>query len=181
MADKDYPTQTAKAETWKRHPVHGNYEVSDAGRVRRCVAYSSTSVGKILRPGKDKDGYRRVSLCEAGKSIAYKKVHVLVLETFVGLAPPGHCGCHNDGDNTNNALVNLRWDTMKGNHADRERHGHTAIGSRHGQSKLTEEQVLEIRSTHKRYVVTRRFLAEKFGVNQSIIDDVITRETWRHV
>lgn len=50
-------------------------------------------------------------------------VHVLVLEEFVGLCPPGMESCHGDGDTQNNWLTNLRWDTPTNNNADKIKHG----------------------------------------------------------
>jgi hypothetical protein len=46
-------------------------------------------------------------------------IHVLVLTTFVGPRPDGHEGCHNNGEPSDNRLVNLRWDTPCANQADK--------------------------------------------------------------
>jgi hypothetical protein len=59
------------------------------------------------------------------------RVAPLVLEAFVGPRPPGMDCCHDDGDSTNDALSNLRWDTKRANQADTLRHG------RHWQSNKT--------------------------------------------
>jgi hypothetical protein len=50
-------------------------------------------------------------------------VHQLVLEAFVGPRPRGMESCHNNGNQTDNRLVNLRWDTKSENNLDRVRHG----------------------------------------------------------
>ena len=49
-------------------------------------------------------------------------------------------------------------------------------GSEHGRAVLTEDDVRVIRSTRERPSV----LARKYGVNQSVIFKVRSRETWRH-
>src|SRR5262245_33311629 len=77
-----------------------------------------------LRPGEPQRTYR---------------VHQLALEAFVGPRPEGCECCHNDGDHTNNALSNLRWDTAKANAADQARHGTQVRGSRVNTSKLSAD------------------------------------------
>lgn len=75
-------------------------------------------------------------------------VHYAVLLTFVGPRPEGMECCHEDGSRKNNNLSNLRYDTPKGNWEDRRKHGRAREGVNHPCSKLTEDQVREIR---KRY------------------------------
>lgn len=117
-------------EYWK--PVvgyEGLYEVSNQGRARslaRCV-HTKTGVrqwkGRVLKPRIGSGGYALVSLYDRER-VLHVRVHVLVLETFVGPRPAKNYDCcHNDGNVTNNALNNLRWDTRKENHADLVRHG----------------------------------------------------------
>lgn len=161
-----------KVEVWKRYPSHKAYEVSDFGRVRRN--------GRILAGGKDKDGYRRLVL-SAGEKRLYKKFHTLVLETFVGPAPAGHCACHFDGDVINNRLDNLRWDTVTGNHRDKYRHGTMARGSRHGLAKLTEEAVVRIKRALKDKTATHLELAALNGVTKSAITCIARGASWAHL
>ena len=117
-------------EVWQ--PVQGYeglYEVSDQGRVRSLDRTIRTSrgayrlKGKLLKPRKGSGGYMLVSFYDVSRR-AHKRVHVLVLETFLGDRPSSqHDACHNDGNPGNNALCNLRWDTRKENHRDLVRHG----------------------------------------------------------
>lgn len=77
--------------------------------------------GRDRKPTLDGNGYSVVSLTK--NQVPYRKyVHVAVLEAFVGPRPPKHDGCHNDGDNTNNHLSNLRWDTRSSNIRDAVKH-----------------------------------------------------------
>jgi hypothetical protein len=50
-------------------------------------------------------------------------------------------------------------------------------GEKHGMSKLTKEQVLEIRASKH----TQSTLAKKFGVHQQHISRIINRQTWKHI
>lgn len=107
------------------------YEVSDLGRVRslpRVDALGRRRGGRVLRGGTDIiGGYQQVSLTppavdgEAQPQVSYR-VHVLVLETFVGPRPAGMEACHNNGDPRDNRLSNLRWDSRAANREDAIRH-----------------------------------------------------------
>lgn len=113
-------------ETWL--PVvgyEGSYEVSSLGAVRsidRIDNRGSRALGRRLRPDATASGHLRVTLSRDGKTRRFF-VHRLVLWAFVGCTPPGMEACHNDGDPTNNAVSNLRWDTKSANAQDRRRHG----------------------------------------------------------
>lgn len=109
------------------------YKASDYGRVcslDRSVPHSSGGTakrkGQILLPGyRMKNGALtslHVTLCKDGTKTT-TAVHRIVLEAFVGPCPAGLEGCHNDGDPTNNCLVNLRWDTHQNNNLDKRRDG----------------------------------------------------------
>ena len=106
----------------------GLYQVSDTGLVRsldrRCASgYGSTRrVPGNLLTGFPASGYIQVTLYNGG---VRKKllVHRLVLLTFRGPCPEGMEGCHGDGNTENNRLGNLRWDTKRGNWADRRNNG----------------------------------------------------------
>ena len=126
MAD-DQPTD----ERWL--PVvgwEGYYEVSNQGRVRSVQREIQFRDGRVftyesqirsLTP-QVPYGHLAVGLKRNGSRITVR-VHRLVLEAFVGPCPEGMEGCHNDGDASNNALSNLRWDTSSANKQDMIRHG----------------------------------------------------------
>lgn len=48
-------------------------------------------------------------------------------------------------------------------------------------SKLSEEQVLAIRSRYVRGRITHNELADEFGVTQTHISDIVNRNTWVHI
>lgn len=118
---------TPSPETWRPIPGwEGAYDASDQGRIRsldRTILHRTGAKhrirGRILKPATTADGYRDVIL-GGGK---HGRVHILVLQAHVGLAPAGMEVCHNDGNPANNTLPNLRWDTRSENHRDKRRHG----------------------------------------------------------
>lgn len=181
---------TKTVEAWK--PVvgwEGFYEVSDHGRVRsldrtiyrerngRCdpVIYK----GRMIKPHLMKL-HLHLTLCSLGVQYTFL-VHILVLEAFVGQRPDGLICCHYDGDGTNNHIGNLRWDTYKANSADSIRHGTYSCGEKHGQAKLTEQQVKKIRYEYSTKKIKQVRLATKYGVSPSYIWHIVNRLTWKHI
>ena len=112
------------------------YEVSNLGRVRTYKKkYGRVSKADILsgvnrplnkdpyfikgRP--DKKGYYQLCLSDINKKRYNIRVHMVVMNTFVGLPDKGLVVCHNNDIKTDNRLENLRYDTQKSNLEDRKR------------------------------------------------------------
>lgn len=163
-------------ERWRK--VEGwPYSVSDQGRVR------NDRTGYILKPmmrgGCKTSRYPHVSLCN-GVEVSFA-IHALVLTAFRGPCPEGMQGCHKDGSRDNNQLSNLRWGTPKENMADRDKHGRTYRGMRHHSSRLTEQEVVAMRTIRERYGWPFYKLAEAFGVSTSTAHHAARGDTWRHL
>lgn len=56
-----------------------------------------------------------------------------------------------------------------------------AFGEDHHHSKLTGEQVAEIRRAYKGGGVTQEALGREYGIAQSCVSKVVQREAWGHV
>jgi hypothetical protein len=54
-------------------------------------------------------------------------------------------------------------------------------GADNGNAKLTEEQVIEIRSRYAAGGVSQRKLGDEFGVAQQLISRIIRRKLWAHL
>ncbi len=108
------------------------------------------------------------------------QIHRLVLEVFVGPCPEGMECCHGDGNNQNNALSNLRWDTSKSNKADQVIHGTAQLGSNHSGAKLTDIDVINIRSDYANGV-TYKELIVKYNISYQHVWTIIRRKRWRHI
>jgi hypothetical protein len=134
---------------------------------------------RLLKLGKDGGGYLIVGLHKDGKQYT-RKVHQLILETFVGPRPPGMEACHNNGDPSDNRLQNLRWDTPKNNHADRKIHGTLVNGEKHYKAKLNEMQVRVIRRCIELGMI-QQVVADIFGTSQCQVSDIIRRKTWKYL
>lgn len=124
-------------------------------------------------------GYKRLTVTDANGKRYCRTVHVLVLEAFAGLCPSGLQARHLDGDQLNCRADNLAWGTVQANHDDKQRHGTTARGERGGRSKLTAEQVREIRLLAIQGVYLRE-IADRFGVTGPNVASIVRRRTWTH-
>jgi DNA-binding CsgD family transcriptional regulator len=164
-------------EIWR--PIagyEGLYEISNFGRVKsldRIDARGRRWKGRIMANQTHKSGHQTLRLCKEAQYENYK-VHHLVLNAFVGPRPEGTECCHNDGNPANNRLENLRWDTRRANHADRELHGTAIKGAQHGTAKLTEDQVLKIRSDGR----SQWAVAHDYGISQATVSGIKNRKRW---
>lgn len=80
----------------------------------------------------------------------------------------GHEGCMNPG--------HLRWDTPEGNQADKVLHGTDNRGEKQWKSKLTEADVLEIRSLLG--IVPQSEIAKRFGIDPSSVSNIKSGKNW---
>jgi hypothetical protein len=162
------------------------YRVGDDGSV-----WSRKRGGWKKRKQAMNQGYLYVFLFLNGKKVN-SYVHRMVLTAFVGPCPTGMECCHGDGNRSNNALSNLRWDTRQANAADSIKHGTSNRGERNWNSKLTEEKVKLLRRRHaaikgNKIRVPRGTydqLASEFGVSISCVDEIVTKgknRRWKHV
>lgn len=130
-----------------------------------------------LKAGRDSTGRFTVSLVKGGSRRTHR-VYVLLLAAFVGPRPPGMWCCHNNGDCTDDRLENLRYDTPKGNMQDKILHGTDCRGSKHVKSILTDSCVFAIRSLLAEGRKTQVEIAKAYGVDQSLIPRIKSREVW---
>ena len=147
----------------------GIYEVSNYGNIR------STKNKQLKKITFDAHGRPYLGLWKNNKQKIVRP-HKLVLEAFVGKAPQGMECCHNDGNQQNNRLENLRWDTPKNNHVDKLKHGTSNTGERCNWAKLTKAQVIAIRADTR----TQKEIAAEYGVQQSQISRIKNGVRWIH-
>lgn len=95
-------------EIWRDiEGYEGLYQVSNLGRVK-SLGNDKTKKEKILKFGKNKDGYLFVVLCKEGKRKNYT-IHRLVANAFIKNPSNLTCINHIDEDKTNNLVSNLEW------------------------------------------------------------------------
>ena len=59
--------------------------------------------------------------------------------------------------------------------------GRSLFGERNHNSKLTEEQIIEIRSMYHSGLFTYKAIGIKFGIDGAHIGSIVRRKEWRHV
>jgi hypothetical protein len=101
-------------------------------------------------------------------------------EFHKGPLQEGLCVCHECDEPFCVNPEHLFAGTHRDNRSDCLEKGRTARGSSNGTSKLTEKQVLEIR-TRPIFHGSDAAIAREFNVGKSIISAIRNRKTWRHV
>jgi len=171
-------------EIWKDVVGYeGMYQVSSHGRVMRVAGGQGTWAERILRPRKGRNGYVRVGLSRGGENEdAY--IHRLVAEAFLGLQPsPDHEVNHKNGIRDDNRVENLEWVTRSQN----LKHAYRTLGVEPrnlrgediGNSRLTYQEVRQLRRLYMSGEYTQAELARRFGVSQSTVSRTIRGETWK--
>lgn len=168
---------------WREITGFEDYEVSDDGRIRLVVPRRRHPAGYQLKARVDWKGYAVCGLRRRVDGVVkLRKVHRVVAETFIGLAPTlKHEVAHGDGDKTNNHYSNLRWCLHRENERDKIKHKTLRQGEAVAHlAKLTEPQVIQIRKEFARGESIRA-LANATGVTFQNIWYVVHRKTWAHV
>jgi hypothetical protein len=143
-----------------------------------------TVIGKRGKPLKGQishKGYRVVQLQTAGGAIT-TGIHTLICEAFHGARPSlRHQVRHLNGNKLDNRAQNLKWGTPEENWADKHAHGTATTGERCNLSRLTENQVREIRARYAAGGVSYSQLAVEYGTHFSNIGHIIQRRNWKHI
>lgn len=153
---------------WKKIDEDPRYWVSDNGAVKGTH-------GKALSQHRDRNGYLTVRI--AGNT---RRVHKLVAEAFLGPRPVGYQVAHLDGNPANNGVENLTYCTAAENIGHKVGHGTMANGSRNGNSRLKESQVLEIKQRLASGELCST-IALDYGVAEGTIDHIRQGRTWKHL
>ena len=165
-------------ENWK--PVvgyEGFYEVSDLGRVRNIKNRKNTFVGRIRKPGFDKDGYHQMVLSKPGKRYS-TRIHRLVLSNFIGPCPKGLQINHIDGNKGNNRLDNIEYVTPSENRLHAYAIGlQSQRGENNAGSKLTEEDVHKVRARLSAGE-SQTGIAASLNVSIGAIHGIALNKTW---
>lgn len=106
-------------EEWRKSSVSDDYLISSHGRVKSLKGGIETLMKGSVTPA----GYRRVDFHFNGIKKHFT-IHRLVAISFLGdKSHEGLIVCHEDGDQLNNNVSNLRWDTHSSNMKDKVIHG----------------------------------------------------------
>ena len=173
-------------EIYKDIPGYvGYYQASNLGnikslnRVVKCKRLGQQIIKeRILKPN-IVSGYAQVLLSKYGKR-KDKKVHRLVAETFIPNPHNKEQVNHMDGNKLNNSLENLEWNTCSENqlHAVKTGLSKPRRGKDNNFTKLTKEQVIEIKKLLKSKTHTHSQIAKIYGVCRQAIGKINTGKNW---
>jgi hypothetical protein len=124
------------------------------------------------------DGYGRIR--HNGKS---RMAHNVSYELLVGDIPDGAMVLHSCD---NRCCVNphhLRVGSHEENMRDMTMRNRAArpSGVKNAEAKLTDAEVEQIRKTYAIGGVSQRSLADRFGVCQQLVSQIIVRKIWAHI
>lgn len=143
--------------------------------VRKKTARIDESRWRVLRSGRTKHGYHTVAL---NRKSHY--VHRLVAAAFVSEEISGLDVRHMDGTRDNNAASNLRIGTRAENEADKTMHGTRLIGESHPRAKLSNQQVMDIK-TRRAAGESSISLASEYGIKRGTVNVIVSGKNWRHL
>lgn len=195
MATQEFTPEEIESEEWRDIPGYeGIYQVSNLGRVKSMARQRTNKLmgthwrkEKLLSPGHSSKGYLHVTLYKGGNRTIFS-VHNLVLSAFKEEPDFGETRVeanHLDGDKTNNRLKNLEYTTPSENrlHSYHELGNIDLIarGEKSGNSKVTAEEVMEIRKLYESGEYLQKELGEMYGIHKATVGDIVRRETWKHL
>jgi hypothetical protein len=172
--------ESSVTERWQMiSGSEGLYSVSTKGRIRSHFKETP----RILKPNYDTKGYQQLAMSLPGGRRKQMKVHRAVALTFLGPRPPGAQINHISGNKRDNSVMNLEYVTCCQNvrHAWAMglRRAEQVQGEHHGMSKLTDDNVREIRLLGDSKSLTE--ISRDFGVTKQCISLILKRKTWQHV
>lgn len=172
-------------------PNFKDYFIDREGNIYSLRAGANQKKPEVPRKIKtyNSNGYRGIRLSKDGK--LYKLfIHRILLEVFVSPCPPGYECRHINSIRDDNRLENLAWGSRVENMADKKLMGTENVGSKHGMSRLTEEQVKEIRRLGQEANIKERAMdkggnykeiGKIFGIAPSTVGAIVQERSWKHV
>jgi hypothetical protein len=173
-------------EIWKDViGLENGYMISNLGRIKskqRVVDYGCKQALRPerilgLREGKYGYLYTNLSFNKVRKTV---KPHRLVAQMFIENPDNKPCVNHINGIKSDNTLKNLEWCT----YAENTEHAHkTGLkkgikGEKSHLSKLTKENVEEIRLKYLKGNISQEKLGEYYNVSQSQIYRIVNKINW---
>ncbi len=159
----------------------GYYQVSNFGRVKSLTrknhvgrTYNTRLMGEI-----DLNGYKAVALCKLGCRKVWL-IHRLVATHFIenanNLPDVNHLNCIKSDNKTSN----LEWTTEKNNtrHAINNGKMDHIFGENNWISKLTLDDVKEIRKLYLTGKYSYEEIAKMFGVQKSNVRRIVINDYW---
>lgn len=127
--------------------------------------------------GRDKDGY---GMFRDPTAKTTKRTHRYVWEQVNGPIPKGMCILHSCDNPSCVRIDHLRIGTHRENMDERSARGRTARGAKSGQSKITEEDVIEIRRLSAAGLSAVK-IGKLFGLGHTQTHNIAVGKKWSHI
>ena len=171
-------------EIWKDiQGYEGFYQVSNLGKVKSLKRIVKHNKGgnqnikeKILKQSLTGSGYLTIVLSKNGIKERFL-THRLVCQSFLNNDLTKRTVNHKDCNKLNNELTNLEWMTDSENQIHSLENGIKPKGSNHANSKLTEQNVIEIRNS----TLSNIDLSKIYKVAHQTISQIRNRKRWKHI
>jgi len=152
------------------------YQISNIGNLR------NKKRNKLKKLTTSDYGYMRSSLWRNQKRFNCS-VHRLVAEAFIPNPDNKPQVNHINGIKDDNRVENLEWCTQSENglHAHRTGLVNHARGHKHSSSKLTKDDVLELRRLYKLNIYTLRQLGDMFNIADSTAYRIANKKTYKNI
>lgn len=166
-------------EIWKNVPIEGYenyYKISNLGNVK---GYKNPN--KLLSPSIGTSGYLGFSM-SVNKKHKSLFIHRMVAISFIDNPLNLPEVNHKDGNKLNNFYLNLEWVTSKDNmkHAISNKLRND-FGSNSVNSKLKEEDILNIRELAKTENFNYKEIAAKYNIHKDYVTLIVNRKRWAHI
>lgn len=171
-------TPDLDGEIWL--PVVGfekTHSVSNMGRVKRTLLRGKLC-DKIMKKSFNDRGYHTVAVVVNNIQL-HPLVHRLVAMAFIPNPENKPDVNHLKGIKTDNRASELEWCTKPENMKHASEFGLLRKGEEVHNSKLSNEQVLEIRELSN--IMTRKSLSDIYGVATSTITKIVLRKRYKHI
>lgn len=156
-------------EVWKDIEGWSGYMVSNLGRVK-SMPRLHVKKEKVLKQGKNRNGYPMVGLSSPHKKSKSFAVHRLVAKSFVPNPNNKPTVNHIDGNKKNNKAENLEWCTYQEN----SRHAFDT-GLNKGRMILEDKVDLVISDYVNSDTITCEELGRKYGVSKPAIQYLLNK------
>lgn len=161
-------------EVWKDIAGYeGLYQASNLGDIKSLFRYKITLTPSVRK------GYYIVGLYKNKKHKTFN-VHRLIASAFIDNEYNKSQINHKDGNKLNNNASNLEWCTPKENTIHSIKTGLKKTGHLSSRAKLTKNQIIQIRSEYKPFVLSLKKLSYKYNVSKKAILLIIKNKTYKN-
>lgn len=162
---------------WREIPEFAGYFASADGEILSLVKKASRP--RILKQQTNGRGYRYVFLYR-NKEMSKMFVHRAVLMSWVRMPEEWEEGRHLNDNPNENSLENLAWGSRQDNVDDKRRNGRIPFGESVTSSKLTEDDVTEIRRLYGKGISSQE-LAELYHISKGQVMKTVRGGSWSHL